>query len=141
MPEGPEVKIASDYFNEFFLTSKQIEFEIISEYYHDKYFDIFNTISNNLKTVKPTYTIGKNIFLDLENNQIFNFHLGMTGGWSNELVKHCHFRVFDCNNEMFFRDVRKFGNMKIINQSQFNEKHNPNYDLLNKSYDLKIHLN
>ena len=46
MPEGPEVKIASDYFNEFFLTSKQIEFEIISEYYHDKYFDIFNTISN-----------------------------------------------------------------------------------------------
>jgi endonuclease-8 len=141
MPEGPEVKIASDYINEFFSTSKQIEFEIISEYYHDKYFDIFNTISNNLKTVKPTYTIGKNIFLDLENNQIFNFHLGMTGGWSNELVKHCHFRVFDCNNEIFFRDVRKFGNMKIITQSQFNEKHNPNYDLLNKSYDLKIHLN
>ena len=65
----------------------------------------------------------------------------MTGGWSNELVKHCHFRVFDCNNEMFFRDVRKFGNMKIITQSQFNEKHNPNYDLLNKSYNLKIHLN
>jgi len=31
MPEGPEVKIASDYFNELFLTSKKIEFEIISE--------------------------------------------------------------------------------------------------------------
>ena len=91
-----------------------------------------SSIRNNLKTAKLTYTIGKNIFLDLENNQIFNFHLGMTGGWSNELVKHCHFRVFDCNNEMFFRDVRKFGNMKIITQSQFNEKHNPNYDLLNK---------
>ena len=57
MPEGPEVKIASDYFNEFFLKSKQIEFEIISEYYNDKYFNIFNTISNNLKIVKPTYTI------------------------------------------------------------------------------------
>ena len=140
MPEGPEVKIASDYFNELFSTSKQIKFEIISEYYHDKYFDIFNTISNKLKIVKSTYTIGKNIFLDLENNQIFNFHLGMTGGWSNDLIKHCHFRVFDSNNEIFFKDVRKFGNMKIITQSQFNEKFNANYDLLNKSYNLKIHL-
>ena len=28
MPEGPEVKIASDYFNEFFAASKKIEFEI-----------------------------------------------------------------------------------------------------------------
>ncbi|MEJ6749351.1 MAG: DNA-formamidopyrimidine glycosylase family protein [Flavobacteriales bacterium] len=141
MPEGPEVKIASDYFNKFFSTSNQIKFEIISEYYHDKYSDVFNTISDNLKIVKSTYTIGKNIFLDLENKQIFNFHLGMTGGWSNELVKHCHFRVFDCNKEMFFRDVRKFGNMKIITQSEFKEKHNPKYDLLNKSYNLKIHLN
>ena len=141
MPEGPEVKIASDYFNKFFSTSKQIKFEIISEYYQDKYSDIFNTISDNLKIVKSTYTIGKNIFLDLDNNQIFNFHLGMTGGWSNELVKHCHFRVFDCNKEMFFRDVRKFGNMKIITQSEFNEKHNPKYDLLSDLYNLKIHLN
>ena len=39
MPEGPEVKIASDYFNKFFSTSKQIKFEIISEHYHDKYQD------------------------------------------------------------------------------------------------------
>jgi len=46
MPEGPEVKIASDYFNEFFLTSKEIEFEIISEYYNDKYAGIFNTVKN-----------------------------------------------------------------------------------------------
>ena len=141
MPEGPEVKIASDYFNKFFSTSKQIKFEIISEYYHDKYSDVFNIISDDLKIVKSTYTIGKNTFLDLENNQIFNFHLGMTGGWSNELVKHCHFRVFDCNKEIFFKDVRKFGNMKIITQSEFKEKHNPKYDLLNKSYNLKIHLN
>jgi len=141
MPEGPEVKIASDYFNKFFLSSKEIKFEIISEYYHQKYSDVFNTIRNHLKNLKPTFTIGKNIFLELENNQIFNFHLGMTGGWANELVKHCHFRVFDSNNEIFFRDVRKFGNMKIITQSQFNEKFNPSYDLLNKSYNLKSHLN
>lgn len=140
MPEGPEVKIASDYFNYFFLSSKKIKFEIISEYYHQKYFDVFDTIATHLKTFKPTFTIGKNIFLELANNQIFNFHLGMTGGWSNELIKHCHFRVFDDNGELFFRDVRKFGNMKVITKSQFNKKFNPSYDLLNKSYNLQSHL-
>ena len=140
MPEGPEVKIASDYFNEFFLSSKKIKFEIISEYYHQKYFEVFNTISKNLEDFQPTYTIGKNIFLELPNNQIFNFHLGMTGGWSNELIKHCHFRVYDSSNEIFFRDIRKFGKMKIITQSQLNEKFNPNYDILHKSYNFKSHL-
>ena len=141
MPEGPEVKIVSDYFNKLFLTSKEIEFEIISEYYQQKYSEIFDTISSNLRHFKPTYTIGKNIFLNLANNQLFNFHLGMTGGWSNELVKHCHFRVFDSKKEIFFKDVRKFGKMRIITKSEFDEKHNPDYDLLNKSYNLKNHLN
>ena len=141
MPEGPEVKIASDYFNHFFFSCKKIKFEIISEYYHKKYFEVFETINNQLKKFKPTFTIGKNIFLELSNNQIFNFHLGMTGGWSNDLIKHCHFRVFDDNIELFFRDVRKFGTMKIINKSQCIEKFNPSYDLLQGSYNLQNHLN
>ena len=106
MPEGPEVKIASYYFNEFFAPSKKIKFEMISDYYYQKYSDVFNIISDNLEKFKPTFTVGKNIFLELTNNKIFNFHQGMTGGWSSELIKHCHFRVFDGNNELFFKDIR-----------------------------------
>ena len=140
MPEGPEVKIASDYFNNFFSTSKKINFEIITDYYQEKYSDVFSVIEQNLKTFSPTYTVGKNIFLDLSKNKIFNFHLGMTGGWSNELVKHCHLRVYDHENEIFFRDVRKFGKMRIITQAQFNEKFNSSHDLLNDSYCKKSHL-
>jgi len=140
MPEGPEVKIASDYFNEFFAESKKIEFEILSDYYYQKYYDVFNIISNNIEIFKPTFTVGKNIFLDLKNNKILNLHLGMTGGWSSDLIKHCHFRVFNGSNELFFKDVRKFGNMKIITQTQFNNKFNSTYDLLNKSYNIKKHL-
>ncbi len=140
MPEGPEVKIASDYFNSFFKSSKKIEFEMISDYYYQKYCDVFNTINNDLETFKPTFTVGKNIFLELTNNKLFNFHLGMTGGWSSVLIKHCHFRVFNGNNELFFRDVRKFGNMKIITKTQFNDKFNDIYDLLNKSYNMTKHL-
>ena len=62
MPEGPEVKIASDYFNNFFSTSKKINFEIITDYYQEKYSDVFSVIEQNLKTFSPTYTVGKNIF-------------------------------------------------------------------------------
>ena len=68
MPEGPEVKIASDYFNEFFAASKKIEFEMISDYYYQKYSDVFHIISDKLEKFKPTYTVGKNIFLELTNN-------------------------------------------------------------------------
>ena len=141
MPEGPEVKIASDYFNNFFLSSKKISFEIITEYYYHKYLDIFKTINKKLVKYNPTFTIGKNIFLKISDNQFFNFHLGMTGGWSNKLEKHCHFRVYDNNNnELFFRDVRKFGKMKLIDINYFNDKFNSKYDLLSKSYNQKEHL-
>ena len=141
MPEGPEVKIASDYLNHFFYSSKKIKFEIISEYYQKKYFDVFNTINNHLKKFQPSFTIGKNIFLELSNNQFFNFHLGMTGGWSKKPIKHCHFRVFNENKELFFVDVRKFGKMKIITKSEFIDKFNATYDLLNESYHMQNHLN
>ena len=140
MPEGPEVKIASDYFNSFFNSSKSIKFEIISDYYYEKYHDVFKNIKDNLRLFKPTYTIGKNIFLDLDNQEIFNFHLGMTGGWSKELIKHCHFRVFSNKKELFFRDVRKFGKMKIITQSEKDEKFNPSFDILSSFYDVKKHV-
>ena len=140
MPEGPEVKIASDYFNSFFKKSKSVKFEIISQYYYDNYYKIFKTVKNNLRLFKPTYTIGKNIFLDLDNKEIFNFHLGMTGGWSKELIKHCHFRVYDNKKELFFKDVRKFGKMKIISESEKNEKFNPNFDILSSFYDFKKHV-
>ncbi len=140
MPEGPEVKIASDYFNNFFSSSKKISFEIITDYYQEKYSEVFSSINKSLKIFKPTYTVGKNIFLKLSKNKIFNFHLGMTGGWSNKLVKHCHFRVYDHNNEIFFRDVRKFGKMRIITESQFNEQFNFRHDLLSDSYCIKTHL-
>ena len=40
--------------------------------------------------------------------------------------------------KFFFRDVRKFGKMRIITQAQFNEKFNSSHDLLNDSYCKKV---
>lgn len=140
MPEGPEVKIASNYFNSFFAESKKICFEIITDYYQKKYSNVFNTINSNLKIFKPIYTVGKNMFIDLNDKLIFNFHLGMTGGWNNTLVKHCHFKITNASKELFFKDVRKFGKMKIITKSYFSENYNQEFDLLNDHYDNKKHI-
>lgn len=140
MPEGPEVKIASNYLNKFFNSNDPIIFEIITEYYHEKYKDVFKTINKKLTKFNKSYTVGKNIFIDLNKELIFNFHLGMTGGWSNKLVKHCHFKIYNSNKKLFFRDIRKFGKMRIISKVDFIKKHNPQYDMINEKYDSKKHI-
>ena len=100
MPEGPEVKIAADYFNIFFSNSRNIKFVIITDYYIEKYGDIFAKINRNIKELQSMYVIGKNLFLNVDGNLIFNFHLGMTGGWSDKLVKHCHFYITDNSKKL-----------------------------------------
>lgn len=140
MPEGPEVKIASTYYNEFFKGSENIQFELLTEYYETKYFDVFETIQKHLgKSFQPTYTIGKNLFIPLKNKQTFNFHLGMTGGWNEQNVKHCHFRVYSGAKELFFRDVRKFGKMRILENEDIPKKHNIEFDLLNDLHHFENH--
>ena len=140
MPEGPEVKIASNFYNDFF-KNKEVKFEIITDYYSKKYDEVFKFINNNLSNFSPTYTVGKNIFLNINENSIFNFHLGMTGGWSTILIKHCHFRVFSKSKELFFKDVRKFSKMRIISKKYFDENHNKKIDVLNELYKKEEHLN
>ena len=143
MPEGPEVKIASDYFNKKIDISKKIVFKIISEYYHNKYQTIFDTLNKTAKINSKTYTIGKNIFLKINQNQNLNIHLGMTGGWKDHQTKHTHFCVYNLakKNYLYFEDVRKFGKIKIINTEDLKNKHNCEFDILNKKYNMKMHLN
>tara|TARA_B100001758_G_C18390400_1_gene602554 strand:+ start:386 stop:1180 length:795 start_codon:yes stop_codon:yes gene_type:complete len=141
MPEGPEVKIASNYLNKFFNSNDPIVFEIITKYYNEKYKDVFKTINKELTNFKKSYTIGKNIFIDLNEELIFNFHLGMTGGWSKKLIKHCHFKIHNNKKELFFIDVRKFGKMRIISKSDFSQKHQAYRDILNIEYNIKEHIN
>ena len=141
MPEGPEVKIASSYYNSFFDGAKNITFEILTEYYEKKYADVFDCVKQyHPKDFQATFTIGKNIFLPLSNGQYFNFHLGMTGGWSENNIKHCHFKVSAEDRVLFFRDVRKFGKMRILNKEQIQQKHFNTYDFLNKDYDFDKHV-
>ena len=140
MPEGPEVKIASKYFNNFFKECKKVKLTIITEYYSRKYKEVIDTVNKNIDQHPQTYCIGKNIFLDLKNKLIFHIHLGMTGGWSLDNQKHCHFYIHSKNKTLFFKDIRKFGKIRIISQQELNKKYNKKFDLLNNQYDFKQHL-
>ena len=141
MPEGPEVKIASTYYNRFFEGSKNMHFSLLTEYYEKKYAHVFETVNKyHPNKYKPTFTIGKNIFLPLSNGLFFNFHLGMTGGWNLENIKHCHFRVSSQDRNLYFRDVRKFGKMRILSLEELQNKHFKSFDLLNDAYDFDKHI-
>ena len=60
MPEGPEAKISSNYLNKI-LACESI-FEIVSEYYSDKYSKLFDIINGNMIKHELSFTVGKNIF-------------------------------------------------------------------------------
>ena len=55
MPEGPEIKISSNYLNKILLDKSK--FQIISSYYSDKYSEVFKTINSNLINHKLSFTI------------------------------------------------------------------------------------
>ena len=139
MPEGPEAKIASSFLNSYFKGKNKIQFRLITDYYKLKYNDVFESLNTNISNSFESFTVGKNIFIDLTNKTKFNFHLGMTGGWSKQNIKHCHFEISNNSKSLFFKDVRKFAKMRIITDQQFNSKFNQHYDLLNKKYSLNKH--
>ena len=79
MPEGPEVKIASDFLNNTFEKQVIIKVEVLTEYFEKKYFEVFQSLRESLIGKElHSFTIGKNTFIKLNHNSFYNYHLGMT---------------------------------------------------------------
>ena len=114
MPEGPEVKIASDFLNNTFEKQVIIKVEVLTEYFEKKYFEVFQSLRESLIGKElHSFTIGKNTFIKLHHNSFYNYHLGMTGSWMESHKKHCHFKISSEKKTLYFMDVRKFGNHKL----------------------------
>ena len=134
MPEGPEVKIVSDYFNENLDGSFIKSIECISSPYKQKYSGITNKLNKFLpKKFSPSFCRGKTTFMKLSTDSYFTYHLGMTGYWSLVRKKHAHLRIISSNKTLYFHDTRRFGNIKIISNEQLNSKYNLKLDLLNNT--------
>ena len=139
MPELPEVETVKVFLEKNVINEKTKSVKIENK---NLRFVITTNVSQILSnsTITKILRRGKYLLFLYNNNHSLLFHLGMTGGWSKDLIKHCHFRVFDKKKELFFKDVRKFGKMKIITKTEQIERFNSSFDILSSDYDMKGHV-
>ena len=138
MPEGPEVKITSDYLNNHFKDEVITQIEPITTYFKTKYTSVIKELKEKLINKKiNSFTIGKKTYIPLMPKQFYQYHLGMTGYWATELTKHSHFKLSSKNKELYFCDVRKFGNHLISLDPDLS--HVVLYDSLRREYDMNLH--
>lgn len=139
MPEGPEVKITSDFLNDHFQNEVITEVLPITQYFKSKYSLVTKELKEKLIGEKVnSFTIGKRTYIPLANKKYYQYHLGMTGCWSKSLTKHSHYKLSSKNNELFFCDIRKFGNHLISLDTNLNWDI-ALYDSLKKDYDINLH--
>lgn len=139
MPEGPEVKIISDFLNHHFKNEVITQVMPITTYFKTKYISVVNDLKDKLidKRIK-SFTIGKRTYIPLKDKHFYQYHLGMTGYWSTKLTKHSHFKLSSKNIELYFCDARKFGKHHITLGSSLNW-YNALYDPLRSEYDINLH--
>ena len=139
MPEGPEVKITSDFLNNHFQNEVITQVLPLTKYFKTRYSSVIKELKEKLIGEKiNSFTIGKRTYIPLMDNQYYQYHLGMTGYWSKKLTKHSHYKLSSKSKELYFCDIRKFGNHLI------SLRHNLNwdislYDSLRKEYDINLH--
>tara|TARA_B100001939_G_scaffold322615_1_gene313235 strand:+ start:117 stop:917 length:801 start_codon:yes stop_codon:yes gene_type:complete len=139
MPEGPEVKITSDFLNNHFQNEVITEILPITKYFKTKYSSVTEELKKKLIGEKiNSFTIGKKTYIPLANKQYYQYHLGMTGYWSKILTKHSHYKLSSKSKELYFCDIRKFGKHLISLDSNLNWDI-ALYDFLKKDYDIDLH--
>lgn len=137
MPEGPEVKIVSDYVNEKLHNQEIIRIESTSFAYNQKYSHLIKKINDFLpQKFNNSFCRGKNTFIELGKNIFLSYHLGMTGHWSLTKKKHAHLAIITDNKTLYFHDTRRFGNIKLINQDLLDSKYDIKLDLLNNNISI-----
>ena len=138
MPEGPEVKIMSDYLNEVLDGHVIIAIDCISTPYQFKYGALVEDLRNFLPYhFTPSFCLGKSTFIKLSSTFYFSYHLGMTGYWSTEKSNHAHLCLTtDTGLFFYFHDTRRFGNIKLLDSSSFPGNEFFNGDFLNYDIDL-----
>jgi endonuclease-8 len=145
MPEGPEVKIMSDYVNEVLSGHSIANIECISQPYKIKYGSLVESFQTFLPFVfKPSFCVGKASFIDFGDQTLFSYHLGMTGFWSTQMSSHAHLKFTTRSGlSFYFHDTRRFGNIKLLSNSNnlFNKYYNGdflNYDICLDEYSLYL---
>ena len=120
MPEGPEVKIMSNFLNKHFQNEVILQVLPITNYFKTKYSSVVKELKGKLVGEKiNSFTIGKRTYVTLANKQQYQYHLGMTGYWSKILTKHSHYKL-SSKTKNYTCDIRKFGKHLILSDTNLN---------------------
>lgn len=136
MPEGPEVKIITDWLSKnfegkFILSDKPIEWDSKSRYSKKTLCGLDLLGGCNSIYIENILCKGKQIFfkLNVDNKKIYlNSFLGMEGKWvleNNSLINTKHNNLwinFIDNNKLYFNDSRHFGFMSILSEDKYEKK-------------------
>tara|TARA_B110001450_G_scaffold35904_1_gene31592 strand:+ start:429 stop:1235 length:807 start_codon:yes stop_codon:yes gene_type:complete len=133
MPEGPEVRIVADFLQKELKNQEITNFDCFSKPYKIKYGKIVKEINKHIPfKFSEIFCIGKTSFIKIDDDKYFSFHLGMTGNWSKKEEKHSHLKLkTNINNVVYFNDIRRFGNIKILNNIDIKTKYHKDGDFLN----------
>lgn len=123
MPEGPEVRRVVDKLQKY--KNKTInEINFLNGRYKNKGpFKNYNQLEKDLPLkIKEINCKGKFIYFILENDMILFNTLGMSGFWTNKIIKHNNVSFLIDNKLIYFNDYRNFGTFMYQNQSQLKKK-------------------
>lgn len=122
MPEGPEVRRMAEGLAKRIVGKELIEAEILGGKWLKKEPTGITLIREALATgplpVNWVNVKGKFIYAKIGDLYMWNT-LGMSGGWRDLRGKHSHFVLrFSDSSEVFFEDVRRFGNISFYTDPQ-----------------------
>lgn len=120
MPEGPEVRRMSEGLSRRISGKMLTEANILGGKWLRipiKGLDTLNTLlQTNPQKIDWVKVKGKFIYSKIGEDLFMWNSLGMSGGWRDQRGKHAHFSFkFSEGSEVFFDDVRRFGNIEFIN--------------------------
>lgn len=128
MPEGPEITMLSQYLLSKLKNRKLVKIEIISGKYLKKPIKNMSSINNKSLQIKNVDSKGKLMWIELEGNNYFVSHLGLTGFWSFKKNKGDRVRITIENEKsgklynLCYQDPRNFGNIEIMTNKDDLEK-------------------
>ena len=115
MPEGPEVRRMAEGLAKRIVGKELVEAEILGGKWLKKEPKGIEVITESLsdKSLNVDWVRVKGKFIYAKIGDLYMWNtLGMSGGWRDLRGKHSHFVLrFSDNSEVFFEDVRRFGNI------------------------------
>lgn len=146
MPEGPEVRRMSEGLGRRISAKLLTDAEVLGGKWLRFPIKGLDVLQKNLmegpQLVEWVKVRGKFIYAKMGEDLFMWNSLGMSGGWRDRRGKHAHFVFrFSDGSEVFFEDVRRFGNIEFMNFEKLLKKlESVGPDMLNSDVSFELFL-